>query len=238
MGLSRRSFLAAVAGAPAAAVLARPGAARGRLSAAALPRIANSDVALLDPEHSCILSESLRGFVECLRASGIEFKKVQADAIGFCKLLVVPGAIFQSSQLAEVLRDCAAIGATVLYESGAAYAAPEAFAAEQRLLNHYFHVAIGPHLELWPGSKAVNPSPRELYVRYTWPDETYIRDFSRIVLVTAHRGSTIAALGATPVACMTEVHCGRFIFLGSPIGPHLLAGDRGAATWLQSLLAA
>jgi len=63
-----------------------------------------------------------------------------------------------------------------------------------------------------------------------------MRDFSRVVPLAAQDGEVIGVLGKQPVALRKQVGNGTFIFLGSPIGPHLHVGDLEAARWLNSVL--
>lgn len=60
------------------------------------------------------------------------------------------------------------------------------------------------------------------WIRFSWPIPAMIRDFGRICPVSG--GTVIARLGDIPVA----VRNGSLIVLGSPLGPHIYAGDRDA----------
>ena len=68
------------------------------------------------------------------------------------------------------------------------------------------------------------------WVRFNWPISVMIRDFGRVSPVTG--GSVIAWLGNMPVA----VRQGPLIVLGSPLGPHVYAGDRDAHDLLDAFL--
>ncbi len=67
------------------------------------------------------------------------------------------------------------------------------------------------------------------WVRFTWPIEVMIRDFGRVCPVVG--GEVIARLGDIPVAARK----GQFIILGSPLGPHVYAGDRDACYLLRAM---
>lgn len=71
-------------------------------------------------------------------------------------------------------------------------------------------------------------APRDVrgpqWIRYSWPFPAMIRDFGRICPVRG--GTVIARLDDTPAA----VRKGRLIVLGSPLGPHIYAGDREACS--------
>ncbi|HZU24578.1 MAG TPA: hypothetical protein VFA04_03600 [Bryobacteraceae bacterium] len=74
------------------------------------------------------------------------------------------------------------------------------------------------------------PVQSPAWIRYTWPTDALIRDFGRACPVAG--GRVIARLGDMPVA----VRRGRFIVLGSPLGPHLYAGDRDAHRLFEAFL--
>ncbi|HEV2379487.1 MAG TPA: hypothetical protein VG206_06785 [Terriglobia bacterium] len=92
------------------------------------------------------------------------------------------------------------------------------------------------------------------YVHYDWPSTTIVRDFSRAIPLSyaamgfsreAHRPvesahepyhRPIARINDVPVCCRLRLGDGQFVFLGSPLGPHLASGDREAQALLQSLL--
>jgi hypothetical protein len=86
------------------------------------------------------------------------------------------------------------------------------------------------------------------YVHYNWPAKTIVRDFSRALPVydgASSQGSdlnrlafndSIAFLRGFPVSRRTRIGAGEFIFLGSPLGPHLGGSDREAQALLEALL--
>ena len=65
------------------------------------------------------------------------------------------------------------------------------------------------------------------WVRFHWPISVMIRDFGRASPISG--GSVIARLNGIPVA----VRKGPLVVLGSPLGPHLYAGDREARALLH-----
>jgi hypothetical protein len=98
------------------------------------------------------------------------------------------------------------------------------------------------------------PATTPPYVHYDWPSTTIVRDFSRAIPLSyaamgfsreAHRPAEsaegpyhrpIARINNVPVCCRLRLGYGQFVFLGSPLGPHLASGDREAQALLQSLL--
>ncbi|HUI41465.1 MAG TPA: hypothetical protein VL523_05810 [Terriglobia bacterium] len=240
--LSRREFLTRLGGASATLPL---DLIRARRAGAVIPALLSSPspkgqrVVLVDPGGRCVLRESVAGFAQGLAAAGVAHELFQAGAIRLSKLLLVPGATLGSLAFTEELCACAERGTTVLYESGAAYAAPQAFATEQRLLARCFGVDVRPPVHLGTETSEAAGEPRcTPYIVYAWPTRLHVRDFSRIIPVVAPTSCAMATYGETPVACRREVGRGAFIFLGSPLGPHLLANDREAHAWLRALVAA
>jgi hypothetical protein len=228
MPLSRRSFLGAMAALP----LALHQRLRG-LSPFAPNGSAPRRCLLLDATERCVLQESLAGFACGLAAASIPFERVvSVETVRPAHLIVVPGAVCDSQALAETLHSLMDSGSTVLYESGAAYADHTAFEAEQRWLRNYFGVSVQAPQELWPPRAETGRPP---YVRYHWPSRVMIRDFSRVIPAGGEAASSayIAQIGETAVACHRAVGRGAFIFLGSPLGPHLGFGDPEAQRLLE-----
>jgi hypothetical protein len=83
-------------------------------------------------------------------------------------------------------------------------------------------------VELWPR--------RTPYVELTWPIATTVRDFSKVVPVSGGRGDVIATADGIPVATRRQIGFGTLIFLGTPIGPALWAGDAEAKQWVLAVV--
>ncbi len=147
-------------------------------------------------------------------------------------LIVVPASLLRRRS-AEWLRQQARSGATVVFESAAAFAGPEEFRAQSRLIRSALGVTIEAVCDWWHPSSASREMP---YVRYRWPVGATVRDFSRAVTVAD--ADTIARVRGQPVAARKRLGRGALVFLGSPLGPHLLSRDPDAARWLASLLRA
>jgi hypothetical protein len=54
-----------------------------------------------------------------------------------------------------------------------------------------------------------------------------------VIPVSAKVGDVIGTVGALPVALKRRMDKGILIFLGSPLGPALRAGDPEAGSWLR-----
>jgi hypothetical protein len=240
--VSRRRFLATAAVAPL--VLQSRSA---RLATAAQAREpVRSGCLLLDAGEHCALPESLAGFARGLQAAAIPYGRVTLHSIEPARFIVVPGAVLPSSAWAATLRALVLRGSTVVYESGAAYAAEAAFRTEQRLLSDHFQVSIQAPLELW-ARKDDAPATSLPYVHYHWPMRAMVRDFSRAIPViassparedstSATEARSIASIRRRSIACRRRLGDGQFIFLGSPLGPHVGGNDREAHALLGGLL--
>ncbi|HEX2679673.1 MAG TPA: hypothetical protein VHQ03_00090, partial [Candidatus Dormibacteraeota bacterium] len=73
---------------------------------------------------------------------------------------------------------------------------------------------------------------------YTWPHAAKVRDFSHVVPLErqGNTGEFIAWADGKPVALKRQSGRGTLIFLGSPLGPALWAGDTEARRWLLDAL--
>jgi len=189
---------------------------------------------LFDLGANCALPESLQGYREALNA------EVVVAATGARRwqhprpLVIVPGAGIVDAAAASGLLQLLDAGTAVLLESGAGFLRPAEVAEQARMLRSFFDLHVLEPVELWSEQRCAP------YVQYHWPREFMVRDFSRAMPVVAPSAVTIGAetigrLGALPVAIKKPVGNGLLIFLGSPLGPALRAGDREARAWLQAL---
>ncbi len=206
---------------------------------------------LLDGGGHTVLDESLRGYRSALAALGARVAQtsvsevfgswVASTAAGWdagaaarhapgSTLIVAPAALLRPRS-AEWLRQQACSGATVVFESAAAFAGPEEFRAQSRLIRSALGVTIEAGCDWWHPSPASREMP---YVRYRWPVGATVRDFTRAVTVAD--AETIACVRGQPVALRKRVGRGTLVFLGSPLGPHLLSRDPDATRWFASLL--
>ena len=96
------------------------------------------------------------------------------------------------------------------------------FAAENLAWLHQWGISIHEPITV----------PGPAWVHFSWPIPAMVRDFSRVSRLSG--GSVIARLNGMPVA----VRKGPLVVLGSPLGPHLYAGDRDAHAWVEALSSA
>jgi hypothetical protein len=217
--LTRRGFLHCGAGFVGAtfAASARP----------VLPGRTEKNRCLL-PAHSSTLEESFQGYRVALGAAGIEYDS--SAAFGPASLIVVPAARLFGK--VRCLQSCLRQGGVALVESGAAFLPPAAFAREQELVRSRFGIEMLSPVKLWDDGERSNRVP---YVDFTWPVAAAIRDFSRAIPLRDEGGEVVATLAGHVVAVKQRVGAGTLIFLGTPVGPHLLADDYEALQWFKAV---
>ena len=249
MNISRRYFLGAAAGSAATLWSFRSIGLEARGSS---PERAH-DCALLDLNAHCILRESLQGYQAALGGKYNQFAEAELNSKCLCRMAIVPGLGSIDPAMAETLSSLLDAGTHVLLESGAAFLTPSEFTAHQETLYRYFDIEVGAPVDLWSRKSAddvllrhgLQRQPRKKlnspesipYVNYSWPRHTSVRDFSRVLPVSAKAGDLIGMVGALPIALKRRTSGGMLIFLGSPLGPALRAGDPQAQSWLRSVTA-
>jgi hypothetical protein len=250
MKISRRNFLGAATGVTFATLYS--------FRAIGLDTLAcrtgrERDCVLLDLNSNCVLPESLRGYQTALADEHLSRAEVEFGQRGRCGMVIVPGLGAMDPAMARTLSGLLQAGTNLLLESGAGFLCAPEFAAHQEMLNRYFGITIGSPIDLWSAAPAddgpfryrqgprsgTKPNGRESvpYVNYLWPQETKVRDFSRAIPVLPREGNVIGRVGALPVALKKRVAEGTLIFLGSPMGPALRAGDPEALSWLRLVTA-
>lgn len=231
MLISRRAFLGGAVGGSAAGI-----AGVACLSGLFTPTPeAQSGCLLLDPAPACPVQESATGFAEALSSSRISYRRTSLHAIASARTIIVPAAVAMEAKFPARLREHVENGAVVLYESAAAFLGREEFGFHKRVIRSVFGLSLHDPVRLWDSADSLKESP---YVDYHWPVATKIRDFSRVVPVGPGDGETIAWFRNLPVAARRRIGKGTLVYLGSPLGPHLLSGDREASRWLRAFCSA
>jgi hypothetical protein len=170
---------------------------------------------VVDLGPACVLPESRIGILACTFCKPPKMHRQE------CLFYVVPGAGPVTRNLARELIEYSRSGAGVIFESAAGFGG---FESQHEMLAEHFGLQIDRPVDL--------PEGRIPYVDYHWPVSVKVRDFNRIVPVRAPAHEVIATVDGIPVAARR----GKLIFLGSPIGPALLAGDREARFWFRELI--
>ena len=248
MKVSRRDFISAAA----ASVTATAFGLRGTEAFATFPAPidASRTCGLIDLGSECVLRESLLGYQAALRDTNAYVTPLH-DARPTDRCLIVPGAGALSELTAERLLLLLENGAQVLLESAAGFCDAPAFATHERILRRYFDLTLEPPINLWSLDCArdaasqscrriaqLGPSHSTPYIDYVWPAQLSVRDFSKAIPLSAEPAEVIAYAGQQAVAVRKAVARGTLIFLGSPLGPGLRAGEPEAHSLLRLLTSA
>jgi hypothetical protein len=205
------------------------------------------DCVLVDLQSDCLLRESLQGYRRALADDCSNFATVRSDWQLRCRMAIVPGAGLRHPSTRQLLLSLLQAGTHLVLESGAGFLPPDEFAAHQKSLRQCFGLSIKPLLHVWGpsgGDRSLRHSYRSKtqdigesipYINYTWPRQAIVRDFSRVIPVCLNDEDVIARVGPVPVGLKKTLWNGTLIFLGSPLGPALLAGDLQARSWLRSV---
>ena len=178
-----------------------------------------SRIELLDLGENCCLRESVAGYSGVLADVGRAARR---------SVLIVPAAARIPEPAMSTIVHSLQAGAVVILESGAGFASEQDFRAHRDALRDSLAVRVSALVQLWPR--------RTPYVDYSWPNAAKLRDFSRLMPLVQPAGETIGFADGQPVALRRQVGRGTFIFLGSPLGPALWAGDREANRWLREVV--
>jgi hypothetical protein len=165
--------------------------------------------------EACILPESRIGILACPLCQPQKIYRRE------CLFYVVPGAGPVTPEFGRKLVEYTRHGAGVIFESAAGFGG---FESQREMLANHFGLQIERPVDL--------PGNRIPYVDYHWPVSVKVRDFNRVVPVRARGREVIATIDGIPVAA----RCGKLIFLGSPIGPAMLAGDREARFLFKEII--
>jgi hypothetical protein len=182
---------------------------------------------LLDLGPHCRLRESVSGYEAAL---GAHLLRADARSLPSCNALIVPAAVEIPSAAVRAIATCLQAGGKVILESGAGFGSEGEFRAHRAVLRDSLDVHVEAPVSLWRPAEPGIP-----YVDFTWPFPTKIRDFSRVVPVASDAGETIARVDGLPVALKRHSGRGTLVFLGSPLGPSLWAGDAEALRWLLAV---
>ncbi len=159
-------------------------------------------------EPHCLSQESGKGFRLLLSRNAHALSSAVILAPGNRKLSL-EGAV-------RLLRRVAA-GKWLILESGLAFMPQEEAVGQLKVLRDVF------------GFKVHDPvAVDDAYIEYTWPLQRLVRHFSMITPMECQRSESIAERRGVPVCARRSIGSGGIIFLGSMLGPGLLAEEREA----------
>ncbi len=184
---------------------------------------------MLDLGAGCVLRESLRGYCAAL---GEDAAFCAEDLRGWharFRTVILPGLGIVDEAVVSNLLELLGAGANVLLESGGGFLSAPDFVIHQIMLRESFGFIVEEPIDVWSNSDSVP------YIDYLWPQAMMVRDFSRVVPLSAQTEGVIARLGTLPVAAKRQFGGAILMILGSPLGPCLRAGDREARAWLHGL---
>ena len=167
----------------------------------------------------CCLGESLAGF----RSVVPDMARATRRSV-----VIVPAAGEIPPAAVRAIVTSLQAGAIVLLESGAGFADTRVCCAQREILRDCFQVHVTAPTHLWPR--------RTPYIELTWPAPVKLRDFSRVIPLDQPTDQTIGFADGLPVALRRQIGRGIFIFVGSPLGPALWAGDPDAKRWLLDVV--
>lgn len=159
-------------------------------------------------EPHCLSQESAKGFRLLLS------RNQQALSP---KLMIAPGNRKLSREAALRLLHRVTAGKWLILESGLPFMAREEALGQLKLLRDVFGFRVHAPLAV-----------EDAYIEYTWPLRRLVRHFSMIAPIECSRSESIAERWGVPVCEKRFIGSGGVIFLGSMLGPGLLAEEREA----------
>jgi hypothetical protein len=218
---NRREFITGLAATPLAAT---PLAARlSAFRALAAPRVE------IWPEDHCLSRESTAGFQRAL--AGTTVREMEgALRTQEPTLIILPSVKWLALEPAADLRARMAAGTSVILESGLSFATP----AETRHQAEIYSSVFG--LRLLPQQRTADHR-RQLYIEYDQPARWLVRTFESVLPVCCPSADELARFGEEVVCARKKIGSGTLIYLGSMLGPGLLAQEREAREVAFALVA-
>ncbi len=162
-------------------------------------------------ESHCLSQESTNGFRLLLSRNTAIFGGPSP------RLIIIPGARQLSREAGLKLLQKVNRGTWLILESGLPFMPPEESVGQIRVLRDVFGLRVqAPHAN------------GGAYIEYVWPLRRLLRDFSMITSVECSADEKIAEFGGMAVCAKRRMGNGGVIFLGSMLGPGLLAQEREA----------
>ena len=210
MRLTRRELMHAAAVAGTALLPALP------LLGSAAEQCAG--VTLLLDGDDYLARESAAGYKRALRGMG--------DA----RTIIVPAISTLSLACATALRAKVQAGRSVILESALTFTDDTSTEQQCRIIRDLFGFPVE-----WPQEQAGGAAS---YIQYRWPVDALVRSFGQPVYIRNDNQRAIAHHPANRiVAARKSMGDGEVVFLGSPLGPLLLAEDREATLLVRRMIA-
>jgi hypothetical protein len=176
--------------------------------------------------------ESMQGYWSALSPKPWWASAGDPDPFARLSLVIAPYVMTLLPYFLECVTRFLQRGTTVVIESGAGFADHGTFRQPRRWLRENLGVRVLSPRDPW----ANQSTPGARYIEFSWPRRVKIRDFSRVVAPADQQpGEIIAWAGDLAVAFRRRVGKGTLIYLGSPVGPALWAGDLEAERWLYAV---
>jgi hypothetical protein len=211
--LTRRELLMSVAGAPF--VQALP----------ARHKDARPGIWFYEELHA-LAEESARGFRSLLSLS---------SSAGSPAAIIAPAVRNLRQEIGAVLLEHVRRGAWLLFESGVCFSSDQEHSLQARTLKQAFG------LEILPSLRVVDiPKASSKYVNYAKPLATSVRSFHAVTPIQCPPSNAIAYFHEHIVGATRAIGKGRLVYLGSMLGPGLLAEEyeaqqvgEGLIGWLE-----
>ena len=226
MDITRRDFVGYAAAAAALPLM-------GGRARASSPREVTHDCVLLDLGVHGSLRESTLGYAAALANTNRCWTRVDAPLLPCRGVLIVPGMLSMPPSAVRAILSALDDETTVVLESGAGFASATEVRAHRALVRSAFQIDVDAPVDVWEARTSGRGIP---YMQVDWPTPATIRDFSRVLPIFARDGDVIARVNSLSVGVKRAVGRGTLVFLGSPIGPALWAGDLEACRWLNDVL--
>ena len=177
-------------------------------------------------EPHVLAEESARGFRSLLSLS---------NTAGSPSVIIAPAVRNIHPGACAALLEHVRRGARLLFESGVCFSSDRECFEQAKALKQVFGLEVLP-----PVRTASLPQASGTYVIYAQPVAKSVRSFHAVTPVQCSDSETIARFHEYSVCAMKAIGKGRVIYLGSMLGPGLLATEREAQEigdalirWLQ-----
>ena len=180
-------------------------------------------------EHHCLSLESARGFRHLVS----RYPSATSSASGRTasgSLIIAPGIRWMSLSTAADLAERINEGASVILESGLGFSSRTESKHQIDLLKKVFGLQLLP-----PVKVGKNPAAAT-YLEYTRPVPRLVRTFEAITPVGCDQSEALARLGKYSVCIRKRIGDGALVFLGSMLGPGIVAEEREAIEVASALV--